>query len=114
MASGMTEKWKVRVYEDGKHMHISSYTHSDLYVLATAALEVLERKDITLRVDTDGADILLEYPETLPPSFVGALIRIFPNDSREKRWSRYIQIHFINPTLYSKYYQRPLDQILIV
>ena len=94
----MTEKWKVRVYEDGKHMYICSYSPADLSILASSALDILERKDIKMRVDTDGADILLEYPEPLPPAIVGALVRIFPASSCKKRWGNYVQLHFINPT----------------
>ena len=109
----MAERWKVRVYEDGKHMCIYNYSNSDLSVLAAAALEVLKRKDIRLKVDAGGSDILMEYPESLPPSLIGALVRIFPANSMDKQWGHYVQLHFINPTLYSKYYQRPLSQLLI-
>ena len=108
----MVEHWKVRVYENGKHMHICDYSNSALSLLAMAALDLLERKDIRMKVDSDGVDILLEYPEPLRPSMIGALIRIYPANSAQKKWSEFVQLHFINPSLYSKYYQRPLNQIL--
>jgi len=108
----MVEQWKVRVYENGKHMHICNYSNAALSMLSAAALEVLERKDIRMKVDSDGSDILLEYPETLPPSLIGTLVRIRPANCMQKNWSEYVQLHFINPGLYSKYYQRPLHRIL--
>jgi len=108
----MVENWKVRVYENGKHMQIGNYSNAALSMLAAATLEVLERKDIRMKVDSDGSDILLEYPEPLPHSLVGALVRIRPVNCMQKHWSEYVQLHFINPALYSKYYQRPLQRTL--
>jgi len=77
-----------------------------------SALDLLERKDIRMKIDSDGVDILLEYPESFPQSMVGALVRICPANSVQKKWSDFVHLHFINPALYAKYYQRPLNQIL--
>ena len=109
----MAEVWKLRVYENGKHMHISNYSKSALNSLATATIGMLERKDIKIRIDSDGTDILLEYPEPLPRSLLGVLVRIYPPNRIQTQLPDYVHLHFIQPSLYSKYYQRPLNQILM-
>lgn len=88
----------VRIYENGSRKRVQHYDADSLAEIISSLSTIMASKLVSIGIDDEGMDLTLFCYGDPPKNIKGSLIRINP-DPHVRRWSEYVQLHFVDPAL---------------